>query len=76
MNSRQMSLRTVRQMHLLKRNNMLEIYVAAIDSIIKVDEDGRFELPARPYTTAELKKIAVQINREIRKLNLEQQEEW
>lgn len=34
---------------------------------VEVDELGRFELPNRTYTTADLKKIAREVNRECRK---------
>lgn len=45
---------------------MLKVYVATVDEEIEVDDDGKFELPQRPYTAAELKKIAREVNKAIR----------
>lgn len=33
---------------------------------VEVDEDGRFELPARKFSSAELKKVAREVNRRLR----------
>lgn len=38
---------------------------------VVVYEDGTFELPQRMYTTAELKKIAREINRTLRQEQME-----
>lgn len=38
---------------------------------VEVDENGRFELPDRQFTAAELKKIARDVNRAIRKQNIQ-----
>lgn len=42
---------------------MIEVYVKVLDNIIKVSNEGKFELPSRLYTSAELKKIATEINK-------------
>ena len=34
---------------------------------VSVDEQGRFELPSRRFTTTDLKKIAREVNKELRK---------
>ena len=33
---------------------------------VEVDEDGRFELPERKFSSAELKKVAREVNRGLR----------
>lgn len=39
---------------------------------LEVDEYGRFELPSgQTYSTSELNKIAREVNRHLRKLNIE-----
>lgn len=45
------------------------IYIKTLCQHIEVSQDGKFELPDREYTTQELKKIAREINRELRNLN-------
>ena len=45
---------------------MLIIPVKTLDAEVEMDDDGRFELPNRPYTTAELNRIAREINRFLR----------
>lgn len=45
------------------------IYIKTLRQHIEVSQDGKFELPDREYTTQELKKIAREINRELRNLN-------
>lgn len=39
---------------------------------IEVNEDGRFNLPDRPFTTSELKKIAREVGRAFRQSQIEQ----
>lgn len=47
-----------------------EIYISVLDDTVEVDEQGRFELPSRSYSCAELKKIAREVNRAIRQSTL------
>lgn len=42
---------------------MTEVYIKTLGETIEVSDEGRFELPSRSYTAAELKKIAVEVNR-------------
>ena len=45
------------------------IYIKTLCQHIEISQDCKFELPDREYTTQELKKIAREINRELRNLN-------
>ena len=45
------------------------IYIKTLGEHIFISQDGKFSLPEREYTTQELKKIAREINRELRLLN-------
>lgn len=45
---------------------MIEVYIKILDDTIQVSDEGRFELPSRLYTAAELKKIATEVNRAAR----------
>ena len=38
---------------------------------VEVDEDGRFDLPARKFSPAELKKVAREVNRHLRNCTAE-----
>lgn len=57
-------LRQLPQETLLRRNNM-EIKTS-LGFTVEVDEHCRIELPHRPFTPAELKKIATEVNRAVR----------
>lgn len=48
---------------------MLKVYVETLGEYIEISEEGKFELPSRSYTSAELKKIAREINRASRKFD-------
>lgn len=43
----------------------IEIRLSLGFSVV-VDEDGTFELPSRPFTTTELKKVVKEVNRALR----------
>ena len=45
---------------------MLKVRVELLGEDLEVSEDGKFELPSRKYTAAELKKIAREVNRAMR----------
>lgn len=45
---------------------MNAVYVECIDTWLELDCEGRFTLPDRPYTAAQLRKIAAQVNKAIR----------
>lgn len=45
---------------------MNAVYVECIDTRLELDYMGRFTLPDRPYTAAQLRKIAAQVNKAIR----------
>lgn len=45
---------------------MLEVKCTSINSVVEVDEFGRFELPNRMYTTTELRKVAREISKALR----------
>lgn len=45
---------------------MLKIYVETLGEYISISDEGKFELPHREYSPAELKKIAREVNRAIR----------
>lgn len=45
----------------------MTVYISFLDITLDVDENGRFELPQRLYTAPELNKIALEVNRSIRK---------
>ena len=47
------------------------IYSKTLGEHINVSQDGKFTLPDREYTTQELKKIAREINRELRYSSLD-----
>lgn len=51
---------------LIKMEETMEIDLSLGFSVI-VNEDGTFELPNRLFTTTDLKRIAREINRELRK---------
>lgn len=46
--------------------HMNAVYVDCIDTWLELDCEGRFTLPDRPYTAAQLRKIAAQVNKAIR----------
>lgn len=54
---------------------MPEVYVPVLKTTISVSEEGTFELPSKEYTTAELKRIAREINRAARQFQLNIEEE-
>lgn len=45
---------------------MLRVKTSVLEDEIEVSEEGRFILPSKEYTTAELKKIAREVNRAMR----------
>lgn len=45
---------------------MLNVYISVLQDTIEVSLEGKFILPSREYTTAELKKIAREINKALR----------
>ena len=45
---------------------MLRVFSTVLKEEIEVSQEGTFELPPRPYTSAELKKIAREVNKAIR----------
>ena len=45
---------------------MLKVYVSVLDEEVEVSDEGKFELPSREYSPAELKKIAREVNKAIR----------
>lgn len=45
---------------------MIEIFVPTLNDTVKVNEEGRFELPSREFTIGELRKIAREINKALR----------
>lgn len=45
---------------------MLNVYISVLDEVIEVSDEGKFELPSREYSPAELKKIAREVNRAMR----------
>lgn len=45
---------------------MLKVYISVLQDTVEVSLEGKFTLPSREYTTAELKKIAREINRALR----------
>lgn len=45
---------------------MNAVYVECIDTWLELDCEGRFTLPDRPYTAAQLRKITAQVNKAIR----------
>ena len=45
---------------------MAKLYVETLGECIDITDEGRFELPSREYTAAELKKIAREVNRAMR----------
>lgn len=51
---------------------MPKIFVEVLGETVEVSEEGRFELPSREYTAAELKKIAREINKASRLHNLDE----
>jgi len=54
----------------------MQIYIKVLDDYLEVSPEGRFTLPQREYTAAELKKIATEVNRASRKSQVEEQEEF
>jgi len=54
----------------------MQIYIKVLDDFLEVSTEGRFTLPQREYTAAELKKIATEVNRASRNSQLEEQEEF
>lgn len=49
---------------------MLNIYISVLQDTIEVSLEGKFTLPSREYTTAELKKIAREVNKALREHNI------
>lgn len=49
---------------------MFNVYVSVLQDTIEVSSEGKFTLPSKEYTTTELKKIAREINRELREHNI------
>lgn len=45
---------------------MLKVYISVLDEEVEVSDEGRFELPSREYSPAELKKIAREVNKAMR----------
>ena len=45
---------------------MIKLYLQTIGEYIEVSEEGRFQLPSREYSPAELKGIAREVNRAFR----------
>ena len=45
---------------------MNEVFITVLNDYVEVSDAGRFELPARDYSAAELKKIARDVNRALR----------
>ncbi len=50
---------------------MLQVYISVLNDYIEVSEEGRFELPSREYSPAELKKIAREVNKAMRTAELD-----
>lgn len=45
---------------------MIEIFVPTLNETVKVNDEGRFELPSREFTVSELRKIAREISKSLR----------
>lgn len=45
---------------------MPKIYIETLGECVSISDEGKFKLPSKEYTSAELKKIAREINRAIR----------
>lgn len=43
-----------------------KVYITVLDDYIEVSDAGRFELPAKDYSSSELKKIARDVNKAVR----------
>lgn len=54
----------------------MKIYIKTLDEYIEVSAEGRFVLPQREYTAAELKKISTEVNKASRNLHLIEQEDF
>lgn len=52
----------------------IEVNTGGLNITVKVDEDGYIELPLMKFTPAQLKKIAVAVNREMRSSRMK--EDW
>lgn len=48
---------------------MLNVYISVLQDTVEVSLEGKFTLPSREYTTAELKRIAREINKALREQN-------
>lgn len=45
---------------------MLRVYISVLQEEVEVSLEGKFVLPSKEYTPAELKKIAREVNRAMR----------
>lgn len=45
---------------------MPKIYIKTLSEFVDISDEGKFELPSKEYTAAELKKIACEVNKSIR----------
>ena len=53
---------------------MLDVYISVLQDTIEVSEEGRFILPSRDYSPAELKKIAREVNKAMRNASIDCEE--
>lgn len=51
---------------------MIKVYISVLSEEVEVSDEGKFALPSREYTPAELKKIAREVNRAMRNTSFDE----